>query len=192
LNASTRKVIANEDAALTNAEVFAADFFPKLGLPREQLMPLFDDFYLNEYRELRAFIEPIEGARQVVERAFAEPFTVAIATTPIFPRVAIQQRLEWGGLGDYAYALITDYETFHTCKPNPAYYKEIAARIQIAPNECLMVGNDVQADILPARRAGMKTFWITDAGELPTDVPTNWRGTLADLEELIVTGLVKE
>jgi hypothetical protein len=26
----------------------------------------------------------------------------------------------------------------------------------------------------------MKTFWITDAGSMATDVPADWRGTLAD------------
>jgi FMN phosphatase YigB (HAD superfamily) len=58
-----------------------------------------------------------------------------------------------------------------TSKPNSAYYREIATRIGCAPSECVMVGNEVEMDILPARRVGMKTFWVTDAGALPTDVP---------------------
>ncbi|MGE5264945.1 MAG: HAD hydrolase-like protein [Acidobacteriota bacterium] len=54
--------------------------------------------------------------------------------------------------------------------------------------ECVMVGNKVQMDILPARRAGMKTFWITDAGSMATDVPADWRDTLADLGALVESG----
>jgi FMN phosphatase YigB (HAD superfamily) len=76
----------------------------------------------------------------------------------------------------------------HVSKPNPAYYREIAGRLGCAPEECVMVGNEVQMDIMPARRAGMKTFWVTDAGGMPTDVPADWRGTLADLGALIESG----
>ena len=188
LNASTRVMMANNDPTRTNAEAFAADFFPKIGLPREQLMPLFDDFYTREYRELRAFVKPREGARQIVSRAIAARYAVVIATMPVFPRAAIVQRLEWGNLANLPYALITDYETMHASKPNPAYYREIAAQIGCAPGDCVMVGNDVQLDILPARRVGMKTFWITDAGDLPTDVPADWRGTLEDLGGLLERG----
>lgn len=188
LQASTRVMRANDDPTRTNAEVFAADFFPKIGLPREQLMPLLDEFYAQEFRDLRVFVKPMEEAREIVARAFELRYPVVIATAPVFPRTAIQQRLEWGNLGDFGYALITDYETMHASKPNPQYYREIAARVECAPDECVMIGNDVAQDILPARRAGMKTFWITDAGDIPTDVPADWRGTLADFGELLESG----
>ncbi len=185
LQASTQLMMKNDNPALTNAEVFAADFFPKIGLPREKLMPLFEEFYEKEYRELRAFVSPVEGAREIVQRAFALHHSIAIATAPLFPLTALKQRLEWGGLADFPYALITDYETMHSSKPSPAYYREIAARLGRSPQECVMIGNEVHMDILPARHAGMKTFWITDAAELPTDVPADWRGTLADFGELL-------
>ncbi len=80
----------------------------------------------------------------------------------------------------------------HASKPNPAYYREIASRLKVTPDQCVMVGNDVQMDILPARRAGMKTFWITEAGGMATDVPADWRGTLADLYGLIENGELEE
>lgn len=188
LQASTRVMMANEDPMHTNAQVFAADFFPKIGLPREQLIPLFEDFYAHEFRDLRVFVKPIERAREIVARAFELRYPVVIATAPVFPRTAIQRRLEWGNLGDFGYALITDYETMHASKPNPLYYREIAARVECAPSECVMIGNDVEQDILPARRVGMRTFWITDAGDIPTDVPADWRGTLVDFGMLLESG----
>ncbi len=51
-----------------------------------------------------------------------------------------------------------------------------------------MVGNELQNDILPANKIGMKTFWVTNSGETPADVPADWRGTLADLRELLESG----
>ncbi len=82
----------------------------------------------------------------------------------------------------------TDYERMHASKPNPAYYLEIATLIGCAPADCVMIGNEVQNDILPAKRAGMKTFWVTGAGEFPTDVPADWRGTLQDFGVLLESG----
>ncbi len=188
LQASTRAMVASSDPAHTMADAFAADFFPKIGLPRETLMPLFDDFYAREYPELRAFVKPIPHARDLVANAIRRNHPVVIATMPVFPRTAIQQRMEWGRIADFPYALVTDYETMHASKPNPAYYREIAAMINCAPEDCVMVGNEVQNDILPAKRAGMRTFWVTDAGALPTDVPADWRGTLEDFGKLLERG----
>ncbi|MCX7838408.1 MAG: HAD family hydrolase [Anaerolineae bacterium] len=185
LHASTRAMVANNDPARTLAEIFDADFFPSIGVPRETLMPLFEDFYAREYRELRVYVNAIPEARQVVARAFQSGARVVIATMPVFPLVAVRQRLEWGKLADFDYTLITAYENMSTSKPNPAYYREIAAKIGCAPGECVMVGNEVQNDILPAKRAGMKTFWLTNTAFMPTDVPADWRGTLTDLNELL-------
>jgi FMN phosphatase YigB (HAD superfamily) len=188
LRASTRAMVASNDPAHTMEDVFAADFFPKIGVPRETLLPLFDDFYAREYPQLRAFVHPIPAARDVVARAIQRAHPVVIATMPVFPGTAIRQRMEWGHIADFAYALVTDYETMHASKPNPAYYREIAALIGCAPADCVMVGNEVKNDILPAKHVGMKTFWVTDAGEFPTDVPADWRGTLGDFRELLEKG----
>ncbi|MGE5263905.1 MAG: HAD family hydrolase [Acidobacteriota bacterium] len=192
LQASTRVMMANDDPGRTNAQVFAADFFPKIGVPSERLLPLFEDFYAREYCDLRVFTKPVEGAREVLTGAFARHHPVVIATAPLFPLNALQQRLSWAEVADFPYAFITDYESMHASKPNPAYYREIAERLNRPAQECVMVGNEVQMDILPARRAGMKTFWITDAGSMATDVPADWRGTLADLGALVESGELDE
>ncbi|MBM3127585.1 MAG: HAD family hydrolase [Chloroflexi bacterium] len=188
LNASTRAMVTNADPTRTLADTFAADFFPRLGVPRETLMPLFDDFYAREYLELRAYVNPVPEARTVVQRAVAARLPIVIATMPVFPLVAVQHRLAWGKLADFEYALITSYENMRASKPNPAYYREIAAKIGCAPEECVMVGNEVQNDILPARRVGMKTFWVTSAAFMATDVPADWRGTLAEFGALLERG----
>ncbi len=107
LQASTRAMVASNDPARTMADAFAADFFPKIGVPRETLMPLFDDFYAREYPELRAFVQPIPHARDLVANAIQRKHPVVIATMPVFPRAAIQQRMEWGRIADFPYALVT-------------------------------------------------------------------------------------
>jgi FMN phosphatase YigB (HAD superfamily) len=185
LTASTRAMVARTDLSLTMEEAFAADFFSKLGVAREILTPLFDDFYARDYPELRAYVQPIQESRGVVARAIDLGYKTVIATMPVFPGTAIRQRMEWGGIDDLAYVLVTDYQTMHASKPHSAYYREIAAMIGCAPEDCVMVGNEVENDMLPAKRAGMKTFFVTNGQNANVDTPTDWCGTLKDFSVLL-------
>lgn len=182
LQSSTRAAVMNQDLQLTIAEKFANDFFPKLGVPRETLVPLFDDFYAREYPQLRAFVKPIPEARRVIEQVLARGFKIVIATMPVFPHTAIRQRMEWGHIADFPYTLVTDYETMHASKPHSAYYREITALIDCEPGECVMVGNEAQNDIIPAKRVGMKTFWVPNH-PASIDAPADWRGSLSDFSD---------
>lgn len=85
----------------------------------------------------------------------------ALATNPIFPAIATRERIRWAGLTESDFELITTYENIGVCKPNPDYFKEVAERIGVAPEECLMVGNDV-GDDMPAEKLGMRVFLLTD------------------------------
>jgi FMN phosphatase YigB (HAD superfamily) len=183
---STRVMMANTDPTRTNAQVFASDFFPAIGLPRETLMPIFEDFYAHEYGGLRVHTRPKPQARPVVESAFAAGYQVAIATQPVFPLAAVQQRLEWADVGDFDYALITSYEKMHSCKPHSVYYEEICAFLGRQPAECLMVGDSLDQDIEPAGRVGLRTFWVTENPD--PAVLADWQGSLTDLQRLIESG----
>ncbi|MFB2351719.1 HAD family hydrolase, partial [Priestia megaterium] len=58
-----------------------------------------------------------------VDWAFAQGYTIAIATNPLFPRTAIEQRLAWAKLpvDKYPFKIVSSYEGFHFAKPNPAF-----------------------------------------------------------------------
>ncbi|MBR3862194.1 MAG: HAD hydrolase-like protein, partial [Clostridia bacterium] len=58
--------------------------------------------------------------------------------------------------------LYTTYENCTYCKPSEGYYREVLAKIGCAPSECLMVGNDVTDDMVPASAVGMQVFLLTD------------------------------
>ncbi len=53
-------------------------------------------------------MQPIDLSRQIMERVFELHHPAVIATMPVFPRTAIVQRLEWGNLAQFPYALITN------------------------------------------------------------------------------------
>lgn len=86
---------------------------------------------------------------------------MVLATNPIFPAVATRKRVVWAGLSVNDFELVTTYENSHSCKPNPAYYREILQKIGVSSEACLMVGNDVTEDMV-AKTLGMKVFLLTD------------------------------
>ena len=70
--------------------------------------------------------------------------------------------MRWAGLEPEMFAAYTTYEDCHFCKPNPKYYQELLEKLQLKPEECVMVGNDFDEDIVPTEGLGMKTFLLTD------------------------------
>jgi hypothetical protein len=88
---------------------------------------------------------------------------LAIATNPLFPFLAIEERLLWAGFPEprKLFEVITTYEKFHFTKPHPEYYAEILGHLGVAPLEAVMIGNDPPNDLNPARALGMGTFHLS-------------------------------
>ncbi|MFQ6016486.1 MAG: HAD family hydrolase [Anaerolineae bacterium] len=192
--ASTSVMMANTDPTKTNQQVFLEDFFPKIGYPAEELMPLFDEFYANDYPKLQRHVRKRPEARSLMETIFRAGYSVVIATDPVFPLTAVQQRLQWAGVSDFPYALVTSYENMHFCKPHGQYYQEVAQRIGRETGQCLMVGNDLKRDIVPAARVGMRTFLVAERPPESLDATTNVDlcGSLTDLSRLIKQGALRD
>ncbi len=188
---ATDAVVAHTDTALTNMQVFDAVFFPALGRSREEMEPLFDEFYATRFPQLRGLTRPIPTARPLVEWAFAQGWQVAIATNPLFPRTAVEQRLEWAGVAvaEFPYPLVTTYEEMHATKPHRAYYAEIACRLGRQPEECLMVGDEWEMDIAPAMAVGMAAYWVAASDARPPGLEDRLvgQGDLAGLLRWLTT-----
>lgn len=189
--ASTYEMIKNTDPEMTNAQVFAADFFPKIGKGEEELLPLFDQFYREQFPSLRSACPGLPGiGKAVVQTAVDKGYEIVLATNPLFPRMAIEERMRWVGIEDMPWRLVTVYEEMHACKPQPAYYQEILAKVGRAPEECLMVGNDVEEDGV-AGRLGMGVYFVTNhlINRSGLELPPDRSGTLADFLVQLKTGL---
>ncbi len=149
---------------------------------------LFDQFYQTEFDKVKAVCGYDPKARQTVYALKKMGYSLALATNPIFPPEATELRIAWAGLSVNDFEFYTNYENTNCCKPNPDYYKEVAARIGCDPTECLMVGNDVGDDMV-AETIGMKVFLITNClinanGE---DISHYPQGDFDDLTEYIKT-----
>ncbi|MDH7578095.1 MAG: HAD family hydrolase [Bacillota bacterium] len=182
----TMAMINNTDPEKTNKEVFWSHFLSRVNLPEEVLVPMFDEFYVSEFADLKCCAHPNPLARPLMDLLFEKGFQVAIATNPVFPERAIRERMSWVEIGDLPYALVTTYENSHFCKPRVEYYEEVIGHLGVKPQECLMIGNDVEEDLV-ARKLGVRTFLVEDWLLNPRDLPieTDYRGSFRDLASFL-------
>jgi len=166
---ATRAMGANDGSGPTNEEIFTAAFYPALGVPREEMAPLLERFYRDAFPQLEGFTRPRPAAPKIVEWAQGRGLQVVIATNPLFPRSAIEERMAWGevGVDRFDYDLVTTYENSHATKSNPAYFREIVETLGRRPGECLMVGDNWGWDVACAAEAGIPAYWITPDGAQP-------------------------
>jgi FMN phosphatase YigB (HAD superfamily) len=185
LLAATRKMVENRNPSRTLEDVFDAEFYPSLGLIRQQVQETIDTFYGHDFPRLKALTHFKPQAVEIVQQLVKRGDHTAIATNPLFPRTAILQRLSWAGLPEdqIPFALIPSYETFHFAKPNPAFFAEFLAQLGWPKIPVVMVGNDPESDIWAARQIGLPVFWLTGDGSsewhAAGDIPP--QGELTDL-----------
>ena len=146
----------------TNEDVFWSVFNVILGKDCKADEALFMEYYRNEFQ----FVAKDCGFDPLAAEAIREikglGYQVALATNPLFPAIATHSRAKWAGLNPEDFELITTYENSRHCKPNPDYYRDILATLNLEPENCVMVGNDVQEDMV-AESLGMKVFLLTDS-----------------------------
>ena len=183
---STSAMVKNFDPAKSNREVFYEDFCRRIGCSLAEIEPIIEDFYENDFPRLSRWGRKLPHAAEVVETVRGKNLPLVLATNPIFPPAAIKHRLTWAGLGAGQFDLITTMDNMHFCKPNPDYYREIAAKINCAPQQCLMAGNDTLEDLVAAR-AGMDTYLVEDYILHRHNIKPvyNYRGSLARLAEFL-------
>jgi FMN phosphatase YigB (HAD superfamily) len=181
LMAGTKSMLASETPAKTLQEVFEAEFYPKLGIPKVQLNDRIDYFYDNIFPELESVTKRREGAQELIDSAFEKGYRVVIATDPLFPRKATQHRVRWAGLNPERFELISSFETFHFSKSHPAYYAEVLGRLGWPDGPVLMVGNDVERDLIPAQKLGIIAYHVDGASSSENSGKIIRQGDLSDL-----------
>ena len=188
--AGTSAMVQNDGRA-TNEEVFWEDFCHIFGAQARKDLPLFEEFYAVEFGLVRTVCGFAAEAGEMIALLKRKGIAPVLATNPLFPEIATRQRIRWAGLDPENFALITTYENSRRCKPNPGYYRDILNQLGKSPEQCLMVGNDVDEDMLPARAVGMQVFLLEDClinkkGLALDPFP---RGGFAELKDFLLNNL---
>ncbi len=156
------KAMVKNDGRATNDKVFWEYFTGVYGEERvAKDMPVFEEFYRVEFDSVKEDCGFNPEAAPAVRAIRDMGLKVILATNPIIPSTATEHRIRWAGLKPSDFELYTTYENSHYAKPNPDYYREILGKIGAKPEECLMVGNDVDEDMI-TETMGMKVFLLTE------------------------------
>ena len=158
--AGTAAMVRN-DGTRSNEEAFWERFEQIYGARARADRPVFEEFYRNEFQGAQSLSSCDPRAAKAVRMAKENGHRVVLATNPLFPAVATESRIRWAGLEPENFELYTTYENIGYCKPNPDYYRELVRLLGVEPSACVMVGNDVDEDMV-AETLGMRVFLLTD------------------------------
>ena len=160
LTASLNLAYKSQDPMRTLREIFEENFYQQLGVSKTVLANLVEQFYDDIFPTLGVHTRQFPASAPLIEWAFSRGYRVAIATDPLFPCKATYHRLRWAGLEPKRFEVVSTIENFHFSKTYPAYYAEVLGRMGWPDGPILVVGNDVERDILPAQRLGLKTYLV--------------------------------
>ena len=170
----------------TNEKVFWDFFACVYGEEVRKYEPTFEEFYRIEFSKVKDVCGTSPEPAEIIKSLKQKGLKLALATNPIFPKIATESRIGWAGLNKEDFEIITTYENCVYSKPNPKYFLSISEQLGVKPEECLMVGNDVGEDMV-ARELGMQVFLLTDCliNQDDTDISVYPHGGYPELLEYI-------
>ena len=180
--------MVKNDGSKTNEEAFWKYAVSVYGERIVRDKRFFDAFYEEEFDKIKAVCGYDSAAAEIVHSLKERGIRVALATNPIFPARATQWRIQWAGLQPEDFEWYTTYENSCHSKPNLDYYRDVLNQLQVKPEECLMVGNDVGEDMIAAQ-LGMKVFLLTDCmiNKTNADISVYPHGSFDDLKNFLNT-----
>jgi len=128
--------------------------------------------YLNICRTRKPPLKLTPGLGDEL-RPIAQDFKVAIAGQ--YGRELLEALSQQGLLDRFAHRFTQD--DFPLTKPDPRYYEQIAEACGVAARVCIMVGDRIDKDVIPARQVGMKTIRIrvglhrNQEPRVPSEIP---------------------
>ncbi|MGN0565254.1 MAG: HAD family hydrolase [Candidatus Limousia pullorum] len=175
------RAMVNNNGEMTNEQRFWNSFTEIMGEDARDLIPVFKEYYQNEFDSIKKIVEESDIQVKVINKLKGKGYRVILATNPLFPIEAIRTRLKWAGLKVTDFDYITSYDESSYCKPNPEYFREIAEKVGIFPRECMMLGNNVIEDVT-AKEVGMKVYIVTDflENEKNVDYTQYMHGTMEE------------
>lgn len=156
----TEAMIRN-NGDMTNEKRFWSVFHSDYGTEINNIEEILQSFYEKEFVHTKVATDKHNLAYESIEHLKEKGYKVILATNPLFPQIATYSRIDWAGLKPEDFSLVTTYENSSYAKPNKEYYKEILKKIDRKPSECMMIGNDVDEDMV-VMEIGMDAFLLNE------------------------------
>ena len=167
---------------MTNKSVFDEYIRHKTGvdISHPHAEAVLEDFYTHVFPTFGEGHGPFPETVELIETCFSYGLPVGIATQPLFPALATRARMRWARLDAFDIPVVSSYEVSTSTKPHAEYFLEMAARLEVSPDRCLMVGDEPVLD-MAAERVGMSTFYVGRA----EGCGTLGSGTIGEIGRLI-------
>ena len=161
----------NEGIRVFCPRVLAYAFWKHVKPDRTLFNKLYDDF-MTRWRGNRPALKLMAGFRKEAE-AIARDFRIGIAGQYGGDLLDLLRNESLLDLFTYRFT----QDDFEITKPDPRYLEQIAQGCGVVPGECVMVGDRVDNDIIPAQRLGMKTILVrvglhrSQQPRIPSEIP---------------------
>jgi putative hydrolase of the HAD superfamily len=119
---------------------------------------LFDRLYasfVNEWHKRKPKLRLTLGLENEL-KAICRNFKVGIAGQ--YGQELLELLEKQSILDCFTYRFTQDH--FSTTKPDPRYFEQIIKKCGVEPQQCIMVGDRIDKDIIPAKQLGMRTILV--------------------------------
>lgn len=154
-------IMVHDTTVRTNEEVFMEAYEMLTGADMIDHKKRWDAFYQNGYKNVKASSKTSAQMIEAVRVLKVKGYQLVLVTNPLFPKYAITQRIGWAGLSVDDFDYVTSFEKNRYCKPQLKIYEEVLEHLGLNAKDCMMVGNDVQEDMI-AGQLGMTTYLVTE------------------------------
>jgi HAD superfamily hydrolase (TIGR01549 family) len=151
---------------------------------------LFDQFYASYFEEWEKRKPPLKlnSEFETELRAICENFETGIAGQ--YGRELLRLLEERAILDCFTHRLTQD--DFSTTKPDPRFYEQMVKACGGQPRSCIMVGDRIDKDVIPAKLLGMKTILIrvglhkNQQPRIPFEVPDAESDSVSGLADVVL------
>jgi len=133
------------------------------------------------YRRVRSsFLEPYPHTSYVLLKLKSKGIKIAIVTDA--PKIKAWIRLASMKIADF-FDIVVTFEDTGRLKPNKMPFKAALKQLKLKPEQCLMVGDMPQRDILGAKKLGIKTCFASYGARKPKKVDSDY--VIKDIKDLL-------
>lgn len=179
-------LVKKNDGSSMNQELFWKVFTSITNIEMKEIEPMFTQFYEKEYFLVKEIVHYNPLVAECISYLKSKNYSLIVATSPVFPEIAIHNRMKWIGLNPEDFSYITTFENSRYAKPNLNYYTDLFNTLGLNPQECIMVGNDVIEDGI-IEELGVDCYLITDflVNRKNISYHTKWQGSFNDFYNMV-------
>ncbi len=183
------KAMATHADGRTNAEVFWEQYFAFVDPTACDWEQVLGEFYEHEFGKLGESVTPNPAAAAAVATLADKGYPLVLTTMPMFPRRAVEWRLQWAGIDPEQFLFLTTFDNSTSAKPHTSYYQHVLDMLDlVSGEEVLMVGNNTVED-LAFCKLGADAFLVTDnlIDPIELDLDTVRHGSMEDFARWVET-----